>query len=329
MPKLSVIIPIYGVEKYIERCAKSLFEQTLDDIEFIFVNDCTQDMSIEILKTVIESYPNRKDQIRIIHHKTNKGLSRARETGVQAATGDYIAHCDSDDWIDLDYLSAVEEVMSKYQADIGMCGLVRNYDSPSYKPVYKCKYTRVHTMNGETAFRALSGQYDFGVIVSPSPVNKVYRRDLLEKNNIRFLENVYYEDVLFAFQTLLTDCRVVTIPDVYYHHYRRSGSIVQSLTKRHFDDFKTVFTNVKSYLVESGLYGEYTFNYYKVLERFYNLLIRQVFQFSSDEQEKKHWMKYSFSALKEVIDIDEYIEYSSAEDIRRHIQPYITDTTLY
>ena len=69
--KVSVIIPIYKVEAYIERCARSLFEQTLKDIEYIFVNDCTPDRSVEVLKNVIEEYPDRKSQIRILHHKDN------------------------------------------------------------------------------------------------------------------------------------------------------------------------------------------------------------------------------------------------------------------
>lgn len=100
MPKVSVVVPVYGVEKYIERCARSLFEQTLEDMEFVFVDDCTKDKSIAILEKVIEDYPKRKKQIKIIHHDHNKGLSHARETGVNNAAGDYIGHCDSDDWVD-------------------------------------------------------------------------------------------------------------------------------------------------------------------------------------------------------------------------------------
>ena len=100
MPKVSVVIPVYGVEKYIERCARSLFEQTLDDIEYIFVNDCTKDRSIDILNEVINDYPARKQQIRIVHHKENKGLPFARQSGWQVATGEYVANCDSDDWVD-------------------------------------------------------------------------------------------------------------------------------------------------------------------------------------------------------------------------------------
>lgn len=100
MSKVSVIVPIYGVEKYIERCARSLFEQTLDDIEYIFVDDCSPDKSIEILNAVIADYPQKIPYIKIIQHKKNKGLPLARRSGWKAATGEYIANCDSDDWVD-------------------------------------------------------------------------------------------------------------------------------------------------------------------------------------------------------------------------------------
>lgn len=100
MPKVSVIVPIYGVEKYISRCAISLMEQTLDDMEFIFVNDCTKDNSIEVLEQTLLSYPSRKNQIRIINKQNNEGVSFARKTGLENASGEYIGFCDSDDWVD-------------------------------------------------------------------------------------------------------------------------------------------------------------------------------------------------------------------------------------
>lgn len=118
MPKVSVVIPVYGVEKYIERCARSLFEQTLDDIEYIFVNDCTKDRSIDILNAVINDYPARKDQVRIIYHEKNKGLPFARQSGWQVATGEYIANCDSDDWVDLNLYEMMYNVAIEKNADI-------------------------------------------------------------------------------------------------------------------------------------------------------------------------------------------------------------------
>lgn len=105
MPKVSVIVPVYNVEHYIECCARSLFEQTLDDIEYIFVNDCTPDRSMEILSRILVDYPYRKEQVRIIEMPLNSGQAEVRKVGINAATGDYIINCDSDDWVEKTYFS--------------------------------------------------------------------------------------------------------------------------------------------------------------------------------------------------------------------------------
>ena len=118
MPKVSIIVPVYGVEKYIERCACSLFEQTLDDLEFIFVDDSSPDDSIEKLQTLILKYPNRIPQVRIIRHDVNRGLPAARQTGIRVASGDYIIHCDSDDWIDLDLCETLYLKASENSSDV-------------------------------------------------------------------------------------------------------------------------------------------------------------------------------------------------------------------
>lgn len=93
MKKVSILIPIYNVEKYIEQCANSLFSQTYTHIEYIFVNDKTQDNSIDLLEKCIEQYPQRHEHIKIIHHKANSGLGLARKTALEAATGEYITFC--------------------------------------------------------------------------------------------------------------------------------------------------------------------------------------------------------------------------------------------
>ena len=86
MPKVSIIIPVYGVEKYIERCARSLFEQTLDDIEYLFIDDSTPDRSIDILKRVLENYSHRKSQVNIHRREQNSGQAIVRNWGMQNAT---------------------------------------------------------------------------------------------------------------------------------------------------------------------------------------------------------------------------------------------------
>ena len=94
MLKISILTPIYGVEKYIEQCARSLFEQSYASIEYIFVDDCTHDKSIGILQSLLKEYPERAQQVRIIHHDRNRGVGAARQTALMAATGDYLLFAD-------------------------------------------------------------------------------------------------------------------------------------------------------------------------------------------------------------------------------------------
>ena len=121
MTKVSVIIAVYGAEKYIEKCARSLFEQTLDDIEYIFVDDCTPDKSMDILISVINDYPNRKNQVKIIHNETNLKQGGTRAIGMKAATGDYLIHCDPDDWVEHNMYELLYNKAIEDNADIVVC----------------------------------------------------------------------------------------------------------------------------------------------------------------------------------------------------------------
>ena len=114
MYKVSIITPVYNAGPYIERCARSLFGQTLDSLEYIFVNDCTPDNSMEVLAAVMEEYPERKPHVKILNHTVNTGQSGARKDGMAIASGEFIIHCDADDWVDLDtyerlYNKAIED----------------------------------------------------------------------------------------------------------------------------------------------------------------------------------------------------------------------------
>ena len=121
MPKVSIIIPVYGVEKYIERCSRSLFEQTLDDLEYLFIDDCTPDKSIDVLKNILEEYPNRKNQVVIHRMDQNSGQAIVRRWGMLNATGKYVTHCDSDDWIDVRMYEAMYNKAITNNADVVVC----------------------------------------------------------------------------------------------------------------------------------------------------------------------------------------------------------------
>ena len=142
MVKVSVIIPVYGVEKYIERCACSLFSQTLESMEFIFVDDCSPDKSIEVLKDVINKYPARKNQVRIERMPKNSGLAAVRKYGASLATGEYMIACDSDDFVDGQmyetmYDMAIQDGLDLVQCDIDLVDdsrVIRTLTSPIETP---------------------------------------------------------------------------------------------------------------------------------------------------------------------------------------------------
>ena len=218
MPKVSVIIPIYGVEKYIERCARSLFEQTLDDIEFVFVNDCTQDKSIEVLQTIIDKYPNRKGQVRIVHHEVNKGLSRARETGVRAATGDYIAHCDSDDWVDLSmyeimYYNAIEN-----NSDVVKCGhkIVNDNEILQVNNVF----LKSDVVSKDVALSWLLTYKGWNSIWDTMVKRSIYKENYIEFTDIPMLEDMVVMAQVYTYAQIIT---VVQQP--YYNYYMNPQSI--------------------------------------------------------------------------------------------------------
>lgn len=117
-PIVSVIVPIYNAEKYIERCAVSLFEQTYENIEYIFIDDCTPDSSIEVLRSVLNRYPRRKETAIIKKTERNSKQAYVRSLGLSVASGDYIIHCDPDDWMEPNHISSMIELAISGNYDI-------------------------------------------------------------------------------------------------------------------------------------------------------------------------------------------------------------------
>lgn len=116
--KVSIGVPIYCAEKYINRCARSLFEQNYKDIEYIFVDDCSPDKSIDMLKNTLLNYPERSEQVKIIRHDKNKGVACARNTALRYFSGEYIIWVDPDDWLDVNAISILVEIQEKTNCDI-------------------------------------------------------------------------------------------------------------------------------------------------------------------------------------------------------------------
>lgn len=321
-PEVSIVIPVYNTKDYLRICIDSILIQTYPNIKIIVIDDASDDNILDI----IENYRNNK----IVFHRLNKnqGPGGARNEGLKLATGKYIMFCDSDDWLDIHYVKTSVKYMEKSNADIGMTTLKRNY-SDTEQTIYKCKYDDYFKISGDIAIKCVTGQYDMGFTVIPPVTNKIYNLSFLRENNLTFIASTLYEDLLFCIETFTLSTIIIGIPNVIYHHYKRKNSIVQSFSLKHIDDFETIFINIKQFWLNKNLYNIYKHNYYKFLERFYNLVVRQIFEFVSLEEQKKEFLSYSFEKMKNLIIFDEYLEYSTAEQLRQHIQPHIKDTTIY
>ena len=206
MPKVSVIVPIYGVENYIRRCAESLFNQTLEDIEFIFVNDCTKDKSIDILNECIIKYPKLKNKIKIIHHKENRGLPQARKTGYINSTGEYIAYCDGDDWTEKGMYQQMYEKAVSEKADLVICGYYTS-DGKSNK-IYDISETN-------------------GLLMGPV-WNKLIKRQLFE-TDIEFPIANKAEDGAIMMQLSYYSKKRAYIHNPFYYYYSNPTSICRLL----------------------------------------------------------------------------------------------------
>ncbi len=255
MPKVSVVIPVYRVERYIERCARSLFEQTLEDMEFIFVDDCSKDNSISILKKIIESYPERKEQVRILYHRQNQGLPLARKTGVEAATGEYIAHCDSDDWVELDAYQKAYELAKINNYDLVIYGYARTdgnkiiyNQNPIYNEIANDKHLLVSSL--------LQGK-DLS-----SLCNKLIRRELYLDKNFVFPTMNMWEDYPCVFQFFNLASRIGTISETFYWYYQNLESITgvcnPSLILNRLEQIKVNIKIIEDLSTKYGVYKEYS-----------------------------------------------------------------------
>ena len=215
--RVSVIIPVYNVSDYIERCVRSVMDQTYSDIECIIVDDCTPDDSITKCEQLITAYDG-PISFSIIRHERNRGLSAARNTGTEAATGDYVVYLDSDDSITDD---CVEKLVRPIERDASIEMVIGNNMNDS-------NGHRSHRQQQERDLSSREAIRDFffcqrGFIVHAC--NRLVKRDFLIRNHIQFAEGLLWEDNLWTFYLLKHLSHLYIISDLTYVYYRRPCSI--------------------------------------------------------------------------------------------------------
>ena len=247
-PTVSILVPVYNVSNFIERCAHSLFQQTFDDIEYVFVNDCTPDDSIKKLQKVIEQYPNRKKRIKIVHHEKNRGLAAARNTAIDNSSGKYIQHIDSDDWIEPGMIEQMYNKAEAEQADIVVCDFIIEKKN---KKEYCSDFV---PQKQEDYFLAAVSRKAYA-----SLINKFVARRLYENPECRPVEGLNVSEDRQVSTRLYFYARKIAKIDTCFYHYDKSNinSITASKTSMHYENTILFHKLLEDFLKDKGLWNEY------------------------------------------------------------------------
>ena len=225
MKKLSLIVPVYNVEKYLDKCLSSLVNQTLKDIEIIVVNDGSPDNSQSIIDKYVKKYPN----IVFSYKKKNGGLSSARNYGIKKAKGEYIGFVDSDDYVDLNLFESMYNEAKKENADVVGCQVKFDYkDRSNYNEINKTIFNK-----------SIVESPDILLEIKSYAPNKIYKRDFWNNNKFEF-PNQFFEDSALIYNVLVSANKVCCIFDAFYHYNRTNEtSITRIVDNRMYDIFKS------------------------------------------------------------------------------------------
>ncbi|MBE7711329.1 MAG: glycosyltransferase [Cyanobacteria bacterium SIG31] len=216
-PKVSIIVPVYNAEKYLDKCVMSLIKQTLKDIEIILVNDGSKDSSA----TLIEWFQKYDARIKLINQE-NKKQGGARNNGLRNASGEYISFVDSDDWIDPDFIEKLYNTAIKYNTDITATNIIKHKKN---KRKYNVRYRRTKTAtNMSSKIKLCSDKKKRFFYV----MNKLYKKSFLVENHITFEENCYFEDVLFSIKAIFHAKNIASEPNTNYHYIYNINSTINS-----------------------------------------------------------------------------------------------------
>lgn len=287
--KISIIVPIYNVEKEIIRCLSSVVEQNYPKIELIIVNDCSPDNSFEVARGYLENVTTSVD-ISYIDLDKNTGVSVARNKGIEVATGDYLFFMDSDDaFSSSNSLEILASIAKKYKYPDLIIG--------SYQYVDEDKVIQLHRLsdifysNEEGLYKRYCGQGIYW-----APWGKLIKRELIEKNKLSFYPRLYSEDILWSFNLFRVAQNAYISSEIVYDYYHRPGSIMSSLTEKHLDDLGLILQEIYQYYLDNkGFYPENTIT---LIERYRRMYLQYLFLLEGKDQQYRYQKLAELSKIK-------------------------------
>lgn len=308
MVDISIIVPIYNAEKYLNKCIDSLINQTKKELEFILVNDGSTDKTEEIIK----SYKDKR--IKYFKNK-NQGIGKTRNFGLEKATGKYIMFLDSDDYFRIDACELLYKNAEKNQADLVICDFYKIYDSGIEEKIKLLSFKPTTLKKTPNLVNE----------INLAPWNKLYKKDLITKNKIKFVENLKYEDAPFVIEAF-SKAKKISKVDEYLNYYLIHGNSETTVRdKRCFDILKIVDLIRKNATTEAYLQDEINKLTVRIIT---NYTIQQ-----RNQKEKKVGLNFideAFSYLeKEVPDYKNNKYYKDRSILKRTIEKSKFLTKLY
>ena len=245
-PKISIIIPMYNVEKYIKRCLLSVFHNSIiNDCEVILIDDCSTDNTIQVAEDLVAQH--RFIQVKLICNSFNKGSAESRNIGLQNSIGKYIICVDSDDWVESNYLELLYNEAEATNADVTCCDFFRECKAGNFV---------VRANPGSTARDVVSNIANnkyFGYLWI-----KLLKRSFIEKNHLFFIEKIdLWEDVLFSLKIFSEDPIFSYINVPLYHYFDNPLSIVHGLTSEKCLNLRLAVEEIERFWKKTGLFNEY------------------------------------------------------------------------
>ena len=264
-PQVSVIIPVYNSSDFIGRCSDTLFGQMLQSIEYIFVDDGSSDESLCIINQVLDKYPSRRNQVVFVSYQKNRGVGVARNAGIKRATGEYIIHCDSDDWVESSLYEKLYLRAKETNADVVTCGyFVDAADG---------------TRSSETPPLVNVDPLSFSISPQTGALwTKLIRRGFLEEHHLDVPLYINWgEDLCLSLEALLLSRNTQSINEILYHHVLNEDSLTYSVSVAQCLDLVKCGSVVENYLNEHGLFDKYSFqlNWLKFQLKQYLLIFPQ------------------------------------------------------
>lgn len=273
---VSVIVPVYNVELYIEECINSVLSQTYDTIEIIVIDDCGIDNSILYVQNLISSYRGEKS-IQIVTHDHNRGLSASRNTGLAVAKGDYVFFLDSDDWI---YPNCIKSLVDSIEQEEGIDYAIGDYEYDS-----QLKYPQLKLCTGVYSDNILSlyTQDSFYMMAW----NKLYRKDFLTNNNLSFREGLIHEDLLWSYCCACVSTKIAVIKEkTLYYRIRENSIQTSSDFAYHYFHYYSAFLLMLNYTFDNELDNNL------LLFSYLNKQLKQLFLRPFFERKQEHAVRF-------------------------------------